>query len=300
MGLHTMLIRVTSSTLSGLAPAVLSFSIRDGISYAFLPPFKINARRYILPVNHYLVPNLFFYLTFAVPATKTVIVTFKYIYLVNKRLFMPVAFIIPVLLIFCLPVYAKTANANAGSLFGKVVDKKTKKPVEFASVVVLSSQKDSVITGALTSGKGEFILDNVAFGAFRVKISFTGYKPFLQKINLGASLSEQDLGNIMLEEEAQTLGDVTVTADKQTVKLAVDKKVFNVDKDISSRGGSATDVMKNIPGVTVDADGNVTMRNNTPQIYVDGKPVTISLDEIPSDQIERIEVITNPSASGIL
>src|SRR6185437_5258974 len=80
------------------------------------------------------------------------------------------------------------------------------------------------------------------------------------------------------------------------LQMNIDRKVFNVDKSLTSAGGTAVDVMKNVPSVNVDIDGNVTLRNSTPQIYIDGRPTTLTLDQIPADAIESVEVITNPSA----
>ena len=181
-------------------------------------------------------------------------------------------------------------------IYGKVTDSKTKKGFDYVTVSVLAADRDSLITGMLSESNGDFDFDNLPFGTYRVKASYEGYSPAIKKVTLSASAPEQDLGNISMQEVAHKMGEVTVTAEKAASNLAVDKKVFNVDKDISSRGGNAMDVMQNIPGVAVDADGGITLRNNTPLIYVDGKPTTLTLDQIPSDQIDRVEVITNPSA----
>jgi outer membrane receptor protein involved in Fe transport len=107
---------------------------------------------------------------------------------------------------------------------------------------------------------------------------------------------DKDLGNLKMIVDQQQLDEVTVTADKPLVSMSIDRKVFNVEKNLTSIGGTAQDVMKNVPGVNVDVDGNVTMRNATPQIYIDGRPSTLTLDQIPADEIESVEIITNPSA----
>ena len=187
-------------------------------------------------------------------------------------------------------------KAGTVHIYGKVVDSKTHKPVDYASVALLSATSDSVINGILTEVNGDFSLDYLSPGPYRIKVTFMGYKALVQSLTLSASVPEQDLGNLLIEPNTQKLGEVTVTGEKAAVTMTVDRKVFNVDKDISSRGGNGLDVMKNIPGVSIDADGNVALRNNTPLIYVDGKPTTLTLDQIPSDQIDRVEVITNPSA----
>src|SRR6202012_1270918 len=107
---------------------------------------------------------------------------------------------------------------------------------------------------------------------------------------------EKDMGVIKLVEDVKTLSAATVTAAPPTMKLELDKKVFNVEKNIVSAGGTALDVMRNVPSVNVDIDGNVTLRGNAPTIYVDGRPTTLTLDEIPADAIESVEVMSNPSA----
>lgn len=106
----------------------------------------------------------------------------------------------------------------------------------------------------------------------------------------------KDLGNIKLTVDAKQLQDITVAVASPSIKLSADKKIFNVEKNIMSAGGTGLDVMRNVPSVNVDIDGNVTVRNSAPQLLVDGRPTTLTLDQIPADAIESVEVITNPSA----
>lgn len=210
-------------------------------------------------------------------------------------------------------------QSMTGSLYGKLVDSKTGKPIEFASVQLLQNKFDSatqkradvVIAGMLTRANGDFRLENVpVMGALKLKVTVVGFKPFEQKVSFdlkrpdnGGDMSammamlDKDLGNIKIDVEEKVLDNVTVSASSNpALRLGIDRKVFNVDKNIVSAGGSAVDVMKNVPSVNVDLDGNVTMRNNAPQIFVDGRPTTMTLDQIPADIIENIEIITNPSA----
>ncbi len=107
---------------------------------------------------------------------------------------------------------------------------------------------------------------------------------------------DKDLGNIKMTVDVAQLQAVTVTASKATLKMDIDKKTYNVEKDLVNAGGTAMDVMKNVPSVNVDIDGNLTLRNAPPILYVDGRPTTLTLDQIPADAIESVEVITNPSA----
>lgn len=209
-----------------------------------------------------------------------------------------ISILVIVLSFFCMNVALGSVSVkqNSARIFGKITDAKTKKGLDYVAVSLLAADRDSLITGMLSESNGDFSFDNLAPGSYRVKATYEGYTPVIKKVTLTSSAPEQDLGNIVMEEAAHKMSEVTVTAEKSISNLAVDKKIFNVDKDISSRGGNALDVMQNIPGVAVDADGGVTLRNNTPLIYVDGKPTTLTLDQIPSDQIDRVEVITNPSA----
>lgn len=107
---------------------------------------------------------------------------------------------------------------------------------------------------------------------------------------------EKDLGNISVVQSGVTLQEVTVTETATVAKLALDRKTYRVDKDMSAVGGTAQDALKNVPSLSVDLDGNVSLRNGAPQIFVDGRPTTLSLDQISADAIESVEVITNPSA----
>ncbi len=202
-----------------------------------------------------------------------------------------------------------------GRFYGKIVEASTGKPIEYASVqlfqnkmdTVTKKRKETMITGMLTKANGEFTLENVpVMGQSILRISVIGYKETSQTISFdrpapgdaGGMMSalDKDLGNIKIAIEEKLLDNVTVTASNPGLRLGIDRKIFNVDKNIVSAGGTAVDVMKNVPSVNVDLDGNVTMRNNTPQVFIDGRPTTMSLDQIPADAIESVEIITNPSA----
>ncbi|HWY39108.1 MAG TPA: carboxypeptidase-like regulatory domain-containing protein, partial [Bacteroidia bacterium] len=179
----------------------------------------------------------------------------------------------------------KGMNMNFAHLYGKVLDAKTKEPVEFASVALLWYNKDSAVAGMLAKSNGDFSLDNLSFGGYRLRVSFIGYKNYEQKIFVNMQNVDKDLGNIMLEVDAEMLSEVTVTAEKSVMQMGIDRKIYNVDKDMSAKGGTGLDAVKNIPSVSVDADGNVTLRNNSVMIYVDSRPTTLTLQQIPSDQI---------------
>ncbi|HVI44063.1 MAG TPA: TonB-dependent receptor [Chitinophaga sp.] len=196
------------------------------------------------------------------------------------------------------------AMSNIGHVYGKVLDADNK-PVNYASVIILQGRmdtatkkmKDVLVKGVLTKANGEFSLDELPLrGPLKLRISATGLKTHEQSVTFPPI--DKDLGNIKLAVSVKELQGVTVqgTASKPLMQMDIDKKVFNVEKNLTSAGGTAVDVMKNVPSVNVDIDGNVTLRNASPQLYVDGRPTTLTLEQIPADAIESVEVITNPSA----
>src|SRR5687768_9649387 len=201
---------------------------------------------------------------------------------------------------------ALRASLNKG-LFGKVTESKSNKGVEAASVQVFALMRnsegdkyDSLIAGMLTKPNGYFNFTNLTLpDTFDIRITAQGFADNSKivamdrgdKANLG-----MDVGNIKLATQSDLLGSVTVVAQRPTFQMGIDRKIFNVDKNITSTGGTAVDVMKNIPSVSVDVEGNVTLRNSSPQIFVDGRPTILTLQQIAADDIERVELITNPSA----
>lgn len=198
---------------------------------------------------------------------------------------------------------AQGAMTN-GRFYGRIIDGATNKGIDAASVLLIQSKpdasgqnKDVTVGGQLTTPKGDFTLENIpAKGQYRLTVTAIGYTPIDKVIQFNAGNLDKDLGNLKMEPDVQQLGEVTVVATKPMFQMGVDRKIFNVDKNITTTGQTATEIMKNVPGVNVDIDGNVTLRNAAPTIFVDGRPTTLTLDEIPADAIESVEIITNPSA----
>ena len=193
-----------------------------------------------------------------------------------------------------------TTNANLknGRLYGKLRDAASKQPVAYASVTVVSgvSGRDSLVGGALTEDNGDFNITGLPTGVFKVKVSFVGYKNFEKTVKITPREVEQDLGDFLVSADAKILDAVEIKADKVSNQMNLEKRVFNVDKNLTSTGGTAEDVLKNVPSVSVDVDGNATLRNRGTTVFVDGKPTLMTLTQIPADQIESVEVISNPSA----
>jgi outer membrane receptor protein involved in Fe transport len=204
-----------------------------------------------------------------------------------------------------------------GHFYGRIMDAKTNKGMQGVSVQLVQSiydpvsktNRDSAIEGLITEPKGDFSFTNLPIlGSYQLKVTAIGYKLFNETIafnlklgqssdpELRANAVDKDLGNIKLQQDAEILSQVIVTASKPLIELGIDRKIYNVEKDIAAPGGSAVDIMKNIPSLAVDIDGNVTLRNSPPTIFVDGRPTTLTLDQIPSDDIASVEIITNPGA----
>ena len=196
------------------------------------------------------------------------------------------------------------------SLLGKVVDIQSNKGVEAASVqlfahitdTLTNQTKDSLVAAMLTKPNGDFHFTNLpTFKNIRLKISSVGFSPYDHIFSFKNSVNprhplDKDLGNIVMAHQNQKLQGITIVAERPALKMGIDKKIFDVDKSLTSKGGNALDVMKNIPSVSVDVDGNIELRNSSPTIFIDGRPTILTLDQIASDDIERIEIITNPSA----
>lgn len=192
-----------------------------------------------------------------------------------------------------------------GKLTGKVVDAQSGEPVEFATVSLFNRRDSSLVTGGITNMKGEFAVDQIPVGVYRVSISFIGYRP-ARRDSLAFTFQQPEInvGKIMLNPSAQQLAEVEVVAEKEVFEQSIDKRVFNVEKNIVSLGGSANDILETIPSVSVDIDGNISLRGSTGVIVlIDGRPSGLTgadraaiLAQIPASAIERIEVVTNPSA----
>ena len=189
-------------------------------------------------------------------------------------------------------------------LTGVIIDSVSKKPVEFATVALIDLQTVKPIDGSIADDKGAFTLTRLPEGDFRLRISFIGYR---DKIVRGIKINRRDdinLGTILLASDTKTLQAVEVVGQKAMIEEKVDRIVYNADRDIMSKGGDATEVMRKVPLLTVDLDGNVSLRGNSNvRVLINNKPSTIvassvadALKQIPADQIKTVEVITSPSA----
>jgi outer membrane cobalamin receptor len=196
----------------------------------------------------------------------------------------------------------KTGNPPAGVVSGVVLDNQTGLPVEYANVVLYHLPDSGIAAGTVTSPEGRYILKNVQDGAYYLSVYFIGYaKKIIPDITLNRSKREINLEPVRIDPVSQQLNEVTVSADQNSVEYKIDKKVVNVGQNLNNAGGTAVDALRNVPGVNVDNDGNVTVRGSGSfTVLVDGKPTVLegseALKQIPASSVGKIEVITNPSA----
>lgn len=230
----------------------------------------------------------------------------------------------------------KMPAPSNGIVYGKIIDTDGKALSDVTVTLMQSKTdpqtkkvKEVLVAVNITKANGNFRFESLpAFNKYTLKIAAVGFEDLDKKFafidlppNNGGGKGapnantasappsgnggapnfkmpdlDKDLGDIALVVKTEELKSVVVISGKKGLTMDIDKKVFNVEKNLVSVGGTAADLMKNVPSVNVDIDGNVTLRNATPQIYIDGRPTTLTLDQIPSDAIESVEIITNPSA----
>lgn len=201
-----------------------------------------------------------------------------------------------------------TFNADAprgnAKLTGVVVDSTTGKPVEFASIALINTQTKKPIDGTVADDRGRFTLAKLPQGDFQLLISFVGYRnKSVSSVKLDRR-GDVALGTVKLAPDVRTLSEVNVVGQQALVEEKVDRIVYNADKDITAKGGDATDVMRKVPLLSVDLDGNVSLRGSSNvRVLINNKPSTIvassvadALKQIPADMIKTVEVITSPSA----
>ena len=197
-------------------------------------------------------------------------------------------------------VFAQGSAVPQVTITGKIVDAKTNEPLEYATIV-LQDVKTKQISGGITDEKGKFKIPTPK-GTYNVSFEFISFKTVKKPNQLIDK--NMDFGTIKLQEDANKLDEVVVVAEKTTVNIRLDKKIYNIGKDLSVRGGNASDVLGNVPSVQVDVEGNVSLRGNeSVTILIDGRPSALvgingaeALRQIPAEAIEKVEVITSPSA----
>lgn len=192
-----------------------------------------------------------------------------------------------------------------GILSGQLVESESKKPIPYAKIFLLNVRDSSVATGGLADSLGNFNIDEILVGPYIAKITAFGFDPlFIDSLFFSPKNPQINLGTLFMIPDANQLVEVDIVYEEQEVVAQIDKKVFAVDKQLTSQGGTALDVLQNIPSITIDVDGNISLRGSANvTILIDGRPSTMTgtgrqgaLASIPASSIESIEVITNPSA----
>ena len=196
-------------------------------------------------------------------------------------------------------------NSNSdiknGSISGRVIDSELNEPMPYVNIII-KDVANKIITGGITSEDGTFEIDKIPEGDIIVSIQFVGYKTIDKPVKLGKGNYKVNIGDIKLKEEATGLDEVTIVADVSTIQQKVDRKVITIGKDLQTAGATASEIMNNLPSVSVDQQsGAISLRGNqNVRVMVDGKlsniPAEQLLKQIPSTSIKSIELITNPSA----
>lgn len=193
---------------------------------------------------------------------------------------------------------------KGGKISGKLAEKASGNKVISANVIILKEKDSSLVRGTLSDEKGNFSMSAVPYGKYILKVTYVGYSPYFSKpFSLNKSNSNVNFDKIELETGNNVTDAVVVTAERQAIEYSAGKKVFNVDKNLVGTGGSSLDILRNVPAIDVDVDGNISLRGSTNvNILIDGRPAGIMgnlstiLAQIPANAIDRIEVITNPTS----
>ena len=196
-------------------------------------------------------------------------------------------------------------STSNGSVSGYVLNETDKSPIEYATVALFNAQDSVLIKGTITDAKGKFSISEISFGKYYLVTEFIGFNRFISNsFILNSEKSKFSLGQLYLKTNSELIEEIEVVVEKPLVMNTIDKKVFNAEQNITSAGGTALDVLQNVPSVSVDQDGNVSMRGNSNvTILIDGKQSNLTgggrqalLEQIPASNIADIELITNPSA----
>lgn len=203
-----------------------------------------------------------------------------------------------------IPGTAQAAPKGSAKIIGFLLDSTDSKPVEFATLALINSKTNKPVDGTVADAQGKFTLNKVAVGSYKIVVSFIGYDSKTIFVNVSEKNDDQDLGVIKLQQSSKMLSEVTVEGQRALIEERVDRTVYNAEKDATNRGGDATDVLKKVPMLSVDLDGNPSLRGSTSvKVLINNKPSTImaasiadALRQIPADMIKTVEVITSPSA----
>jgi outer membrane receptor for ferrienterochelin and colicin len=207
-------------------------------------------------------------------------------------------------LIFISTALATLGQGKIGKISGTIKDAENSNPVEFATVALVDPATNKPVDGTIADAKGKFLIKDVANGNYVVAISFIGYETIKREVQISDAKSNVDLGTVSLSFTTEVLEAVTVEGQKSIIEERVDRLVYNAENDNTAKGGDASDVLKRVPLLTVDLDGNVSIRGSENiRVLINNRPSTITagsiadaLKQIPADEIKSVEVITSPSS----
>ncbi|MEJ5994178.1 TonB-dependent receptor [Pedobacter sp. Du54] len=197
-------------------------------------------------------------------------------------------------------------TTGVGKITGKIVDAQNNEGIPYASAILLDKKTKAIVKVAKADVEGTFTLINLPKGVFTFKASYVGFQTMVRdSVSISDAVKEVNFGNIKMKfAKGNILSEVEIKAPKATMQMGIDKKIFSVDQSLVSEGGSASDLLQNVPSVQTDIDGNVSLRGSSGvKVLIDGKPSLIAggniaqiLQSIPASSIESVELITNPSA----
>lgn len=187
---------------------------------------------------------------------------------------------------------------------GIVFDQRLGEVLPYVTIAVKSKNSGDIVGGQISDESGKFLITQLPVGSYQIEFQFMGYQTFQKEVTISRKNEKVDLGEINLVEEVTQLEGVEVVAERSTLEQRIDRKVINIGKDLATTGPTAADLMANIPSVSIDPNGAISLRGNeNVRILVDGKPTNLNaeqlLQQIPSSSIKKIELITNPSAKFI-
>ena len=191
-----------------------------------------------------------------------------------------------------------------GTVKGKVLDRQSNEALQFVNIRVAQGATGKLVKGAVTDATGSFTVTGLPYGSYTLTVSYVGYKSATRKFAVSAGKRTASYPLIYIAEDERTLKEVQVTGQRSQMKLEVDRKTFSVDQMLAAQGGSASDLLENIPSVEVSTDGEISLRGSTSvEVWINGKASGLTSDnrgdilqQIPAESIERVEVIDNPSA----
>ncbi len=196
----------------------------------------------------------------------------------------------------------KNSEEEKGKVHGRVIDSSEKEGIAYANIGLYSAAGNNLISGAISAEDGSFNINKVPNGEYYISIKFIGYTEYRSEAFKIKGLNQKvKFPNVYLEMLTENIGEVEVKAQQRAVVYKMDKKIINAESFSSAAGGTAVDILENVPSVVVDTEGNVTLRGSSSfTVFIDGKPSlfegALALEQIPSGQVEKIEIITNPSA----